>query len=758
MASLGLGLGRNDLPDSLPPSHRSTQGARPPLLDVSLPPEAFAHRIEEYKAWSEEDRKIPPGPAPRINRMSLLYQHIGSHEQAKSLRQQGMMHTTIRGFPKHSSATALHELQKLTFAEMQIRKTHVPDYINELLPIGTVFLIREPTYKPATMGPFPILRIDSPSDIYFADPRSNIFRDIVWRTGPFIPGAPALDNTVESWKAKGNALFQASHWLPAAFAYSRGLYKDRGATILRLNRAEVYLRLGFFTAAAADAALALGAPGITQKQRDKALYRLARAEYGRGRYEVALQKFNEYQSRHIDDAEAAACVSRTKKRIAESITGDYDWCELFRASKITPHVEAADYHGPIMIRQCVRRGGGRGMFATRDVAPGELLLVSKPFVAVYAQDLSPNTSMCSIDLISSKIGTTTDAANMQWIIQKLYGNPDLHDAVFGLYAGPSHPSPPSSYTFEPTGDPVEVDPLIPTIDIDVSRLEAIRSYNGFAPLSLAALLQERDTDDERPPAGFYLLPSLFNHSCAPSAAWHCIGDLMVIRALQPIKAEDEITITYSLNPSFVDRSRGLQAHMISKCDCWRCEEERNDGEVAINRREALIASFEKRRQTSASRAVDYMRTFKQTMATTYAAKRGPVRPDYFFVLRASASAIRSLGRPDMLPDVISENINALISLGYIVKRKLAKKEPKQRTGDIAIETKFVPSVIDQLSHIMTMLDLTHDCLVLHDEGSASSWMSAALWATYGGGKDFFLAVLCEKLAKRDLEEFAGSVL
>ena len=171
---------------------------------------------------------------------------------------------------------------------------------------------------------------------------------------------------------------------------------------------------------------------------------------------------------------------------------------------------------------------------------------------------------------------------MAHIIDKLYGNPDLRDQIYHLYAGPNYPSPPSSYP-PPLGEAIPVELLTPAIDIDIAQLEAICIYNNFCPLRL----EDKQIAENAKPTGLYPLASLFNHSCGANAIWYCIGDVMIVRAAEPIASGTEITIPYTVEESYVTRQSILQKHIREHCACWLCEEDRRDGDERLRRRHEL---------------------------------------------------------------------------------------------------------------------------------------------------------------------------
>jgi hypothetical protein len=68
-------------------------------------------------------------------------------------------------------------------------------------------------------------------------------------------------------------------------------------------------------------------------------------------------------------------VEKCRLRIQEREKGSYDWIQLFRQGSMpSARPDVADYLGPVKVSNLEHRGGGRGIIATRDIKPGELLV------------------------------------------------------------------------------------------------------------------------------------------------------------------------------------------------------------------------------------------------------------------------------------------------------------------------------------------------------------------------------------------------
>lgn len=181
----------------------------------------------------------------------------------------------------------------------------------------------------------------------------------------------------------------------------------------------------------------------------------------------------------------------------------------------------------------------------------------------------------TIDLLGETMKTGfAKCAIYSRIVEKIYGNPDLHNAVFALYAGSKFPTPSSFYLPASPEEPAQMDPFSSENSIDVPQLEAVCTYNAFSPKPLKPYSEyvEERFDVFEASSALYTLPSLINHSCAANATWTSIGDVIVIRAVQTISIGEEITIPY-VGGGLQKRESNLRKWIPSGCQCQLCHEE-----------------------------------------------------------------------------------------------------------------------------------------------------------------------------------------
>jgi SET domain len=453
---------------------------------------------------------------------------------------------------------------------------------------------------------------------------------------------------------------------PGAQKIHGALYSNISATCLHLSKpGRAYLSA--ITALATNPA----EPALIAK----ALFRQASAAY-------QLRCFSETESLFTcglavarSDAKAQGlvkefneCLARTSQRLRERDTGAYDFQTMF-SDVITggpdARIDVADFVGPVEILSSA--GRGRGLYATRDVAVGDLLFVSKAVSVGSKKDPEiKNVAMFIFNLASDRIRRAIHYLGTTRLVHSCIDNPALYSTICQLYDG----IPPSSPSTPPLGivdtEKQVLEQLGTVIDVDVGRLEHICVLNSFGDPSILPYISfddpaegkraEESLNENKRTLLFYL-PSFCNHSCVPNAQRTLFGDVMVVRALVRLSQGDEITLGYaSCNAIFEEREKTLE-YFGFKCDCWFCREEEMDGKPARERRkEAVDAGLseptELIRQTTGqahtrnqgvSAAIRAIEHAKDKVQATYHPERGQFRPEMFHLWKALSVLYHNTG-------------------------------------------------------------------------------------------------------------------
>lgn len=200
--------------------------------------------------------------------------------------------------------------------------------------------------------------------------------------------------------------------------------------VIKSNRALSYLKTHQYDAALVDTEY----PKLGSASSDKALFRAAEALYYLRRFNECFEIANLLKNAYPDLQQGQAVLQRAEARIKEQNYGLYDFARLQRLAKKLnpPHLDCATFVGPIEIKTSGSKG--RGIYLTKAVKVGDLLLCEKAFSHVQSDGESSRVGML--------LNSTTDravlggqAALIKKIALKLQGNPSLASEFTTLYHG-----------------------------------------------------------------------------------------------------------------------------------------------------------------------------------------------------------------------------------------------------------------------------------------------------------------------------------
>ncbi|KAI5258834.1 hypothetical protein E4T42_00485 [Aureobasidium subglaciale] len=420
----------------------------------------------------------------------------------------------------------------------------------EILPEGSVITIKEPFYKMEDNGAYTI-RVDHPSDMGFLDPHNEMYPE-EWKD------PEDFQMTALEWKLEGNQAFAREEYLEAHRCYTRGLARadshelDLKHDLLR-NRSSANLRLSHYDQAISDAFFSLTSdqddPEFRRKNSEAHCLR-GRANYNLGHYTNALKSFKEMLQLSPSDANGKKELARTEARLVEEHGGLYDFAEVVdEVIKNGYSADRASFISNTQMRQTEDRG--QGLFATKEIRLGELIVCEKAFMTAHPSDDKPKSPMSG------------------WLssVQKVIDNPSQSSNMLGLYSGRVR----SSTTSVPIIDGLPV--------FDTYEFLKILDLNGFSyevgqetkPYGTTAHMSPTSPKS----TGLWTHVSNANHSCLANATRSFIGDMIILRAARDIARDEEITIAY-LNPQHLlaKRQRAFAGAWSFVCTCPLCDWER----------------------------------------------------------------------------------------------------------------------------------------------------------------------------------------
>jgi tetratricopeptide (TPR) repeat protein len=202
---------------------------------------------------------------------------------------------------------------------------------------------------------------------------------------------------IEMTRTEGNQLFNQQNWAGALEKYTKCV--DQALAILEnsassgaasqnklkstlllaySNRAEARLRLEHYEAALSDAEVALR----FDPKHVKTLVRRGKAAQGLGIYDKACEAFKAaLEEAPEQDSVLHDLLKASTAALTQSRTLKYDLTAYYLGETLEVP-SFADFLGPVEIRPADYAGGGRGLFATRKIVAGELVLVSNPLATV----------------------------------------------------------------------------------------------------------------------------------------------------------------------------------------------------------------------------------------------------------------------------------------------------------------------------------------------------------------------------------------
>lgn len=225
--------------------------------------------------------------------------------------------------------------------------------------------------------------------------------------------------------------------------YTQGLGANPSAfeeKVIRLNRSLAYLQNGSFEAALADTDCLMLDPGTSEK----ALYRASKALYALQRFSECHKVLKTLCEKYPKNFDAKKELERVCTRVSEQKYGTYDFETMYKqAAKLRPpKLDNATFIGPIVVKNSP--GRGQGLFTTKAVKAGELLLCEKAFAHCYAPNPGKPQNWGSklnilVNIQTSQMTLGTHGDLITSIVQKLWHNPSLVHEFLTLYCGSYEP-------------------------------------------------------------------------------------------------------------------------------------------------------------------------------------------------------------------------------------------------------------------------------------------------------------------------------
>lgn len=291
------------------------------------------------------------------------------------------------------------------------------------------------------------------------------------------------------------------------------------------------------------------------------------------------------------------------------------------AAAVVVEVAAAASPEPL-VKLAEIPGRGRALVATRAIKPGEVLLSESPLLLYPATIASNYCSQCYRSLSAGGHRCLAGPPPSPWLSETIgrlrshVGEPDLFSqACFLAAAYDLAAFSPSSFSLFLSLQGSHTDPSASVLHALLSSLAPSPLPPGFSPDLTAALLakdklnafglmepfREEDSGERRVRAyGIYPKASFFNHDCLPNACRfdYVDGDgenntAIVVRAIHEIPEGREVCLSYfPVNWNYKERQATLLQDYGFKCECDRCQVEKNWKDEDEDQEEEIVESMD----------------------------------------------------------------------------------------------------------------------------------------------------------------------
>jgi tetratricopeptide (TPR) repeat protein len=449
--------------------------------------------------------------------------------------------------------------------ELFLHRSH---HGSDILDMASEFMVKEPYFTLSNQGEHTI-RIDHPSDLIVTEISQG---PEAWRKKEHRPGGESI--SAELCKKKGNnALLKKKNLAQAHFHYTKGLkllaHRDGNNTLrndLHRNRAHVNLQLHRFGEAKSDAL-----SSITNGQSDelrgldaKAYNRAGLAAYAQGMFLEAKQFFERQAALQPGERYPQAYILKINARLREQTDGAYNMKSMVNSlSKTGGRPDVATFDGPAEIKDSP--GVGRGLFATRDIQPKEIIMCEKAFCVAWSHE--PETFSALVCDIREDVALKVFPAGLhKAVVRKLLDSPSQIEQVLRLYGDYKGAG---TKLQQVDGEPI----------IDTFQIHDIVQRNAFGLGQ-----QTEDEDISNASTGLWIRASYTNHSCVPNSKKDFIGDLAIFRATRRIQAGEEITHSYDESSDYEVRKTAIRRSWDFECRCQLCVVEEAESQDLRRRR------------------------------------------------------------------------------------------------------------------------------------------------------------------------------
>ena len=251
-------------------------------------------------------------------------------------------------------------------------------------------------------------------------------------------------------------------------------------------------------------------------------------------------------------------LEKCKKLEFFSRTGAFDLSDWIVNGYGGKSPELAEYIGAVQISKSLI--GGRGLFATKNIDAGTLVLVTKAIATergiLPSEDSGENAQLVMwknfIDKVTSSIAKCPRTCNLISTLSIGEDEEGLEVPDISLFRPEAEEE--SSYLDK---------------KLDMASILNILDVNSLVEDAVSAKVLGKNSGYYG--VGLWILASFINHSCSPNARRLHVGDYVMVHASRDVKAGEEITFAYYDVLLPLEKRREMSKTWGFQCNCKRCK-------------------------------------------------------------------------------------------------------------------------------------------------------------------------------------------
>ncbi|KAF4495347.1 unc-45 like b [Fusarium agapanthi] len=555
----------------------------------------------------------------------------------------------------------------------------------------SVAIVKDPFFEKIVEGTYS-LQVYHPSDIIWLEDHDERIPE-KWKDHRKIKSSA-------EYRAEGEELASKEHWLPALHSYTLAI----NTAVLPDEKQQAYL-------GRCEVNLQLDRPGLALEDAidgddpidltEESVILQARATYNLGKFKACLRKLQVLEAVFHKSVPDWSMKSTIFKRLEEQEDGEYAFEDmLLQAQKTPPLIDCATFCSLVEIRDAP--GRGKGLFLTKNVSAGDLILCEKAFSYCFMDGKSHETYPILGNVPRNEVKTGGSVHLWAQVTQKLYHNSEYLDTIQELFHGDHKKLQITQCDGSPVVDSFMVERIIHYNAVNTPKTTS----NDFETRVFSRTGDSLDFDNmdtKFSTSGIWLLASRINHSCVSNCRRSFIGDMQIIRATQDMSAGTELLLSYR-TPYAFESYEEVQKRLSTwgfKCACDLCKSRSKESKAALEKRLKIYREASDLLKTEVLQfSFAKARTLLKQLENTYKGKSAnKLRLELAELCFGMCDRYTDSAMP---ADFVKVTVKSLESLGFVIVAYVPGQKPDDFRFEVkkwGMSTNYVVYLFLNLAHL-----------------------------------------------------------